>query len=64
MQIPISGVFLEDDCVQEPECMGTVEWGDGFVPDRSEDWNRAEPVCVKTLPMTYGARVRRARPKR
>ena len=47
-QIPIAGVYLGDD----------------FVPDLYDDWTEEPVVEPKTLPMTYGARVRRSHIKR
>lgn len=59
-QIPISGVFLDDDFVPEREEEEDVDPEDGFVPDISDDWKEEELVQAKTLPMTYGARVSRS----
>ena len=63
-QIPISGVFLDDDYVPEREEMFSADPEDGFVPDLYDDWKEDKLIEAKTLPMTYGVRVRRAHPKR
>ena len=60
-QIPISGVFLDDDFVPEREAEPEeVDLDDGFVPDLFDDWKNEEIVQAKTLPMTFGVRVRRS----
>jgi hypothetical protein len=60
-QIPISGVFLDDDFVPEQEAEPEEDDpDDGFVPDLYDDWKDEDIVHAQTLPMTYGARVRRA----
>ena len=65
-EIPISGVYIDDDYVPEREDDEALEVDleEGFVPDLSDDWKAEELVEAKTLPMTYGARVRRNHPKR
>ncbi len=63
-QIPISGVFLEDDFSPEREDGKAIDLEDGFVPDLYDDWKNDKLLQVKTLPMTYGARVKRTRQKR
>jgi hypothetical protein len=63
-QIPISGVYLDDDYVPEREGADVDDPEDGFVPDLFDEWKEESVVEAKTLPMTYGARVRRAHPKR
>lgn len=63
-QIPISGVYLGDDFVPERETAFSGELDDGFLPELFDDWEKASVVEAKTLPMTYGMRVRRAHPKR
>ena len=62
-QIPISGVFLDDDYSPERLDGSKVDLDDGFVPDLYDDWKDEDIVHAKTLPMTYGARVRRAHQK-
>ena len=57
-QIPIAGVFLGDDYVPEPEGE-TLDPEDGFVPDLYDDWKEDTLVEAKTLPITFGVRVRR-----
>lgn len=60
-QIPISGVFLDDDFVPEREAeQEEADLDDGFVPDLFDDWKDEEIVQAKTLPMTFGVRVRRS----
>lgn len=60
-QIPISGVFLDDDFVPEREAEPEeVDLDDAFVPDLFDDWKDEEIVQAKTLPMTFGVRVRRS----
>ena len=64
-QIPISGVYLDDDYSPERKESSTVDLEDGFVPDLYDDWKDEEIVHAKTLPVTYfGERVRRTHPKR
>ena len=63
-QIPIAGVYLGDDFVPERETTPSVDLEDGFVPDLYDDWKEDPVVEPKTLPMTYGARVRRSHIKR
>ncbi|MEN6635942.1 MAG: hypothetical protein ABFC56_08835 [Clostridiaceae bacterium] len=48
----------------EREAESTVDLEDGFVPDLYDDWKDEEIVHAKTLPMTYGTRVRRTHEKR
>lgn len=62
-QIPISGVYLDVDFMPEREAQPTVDLEDGFVPDLYDDWKDEEIVHAKTLPMTYGTRVRRTHEK-
>ena len=63
-QIPISGVFFGDDYVSEREDSPSVDPEEGFVPDLYDDWQDEPLVETKTLPMTYGVRVRRNHAKR
>lgn len=63
-QIPISGVFLNDEFSPERETRQSVNLNDGFVPDLYDDWKQDAFVETKTLPMTYGVRVRRTHKKR
>ena len=63
-EIPISGVYLADDFTPERVEEDATESEESFVPDLCDDWKAEEPVEAKTLPMTYGARVRRAHTKR
>ena len=63
-QIPISGVFFGDDYVPESVDPTTIDSEDGFVPDLFDDWQEEALVEPKTLPMTYGVRVRRNHQKR
>ena len=63
-EIPISGVFLGDDYIEEREEGPFAADEDGFVPDLYNDWKAEALLETKTLPMTYGARVRRNHPKR
>jgi hypothetical protein len=65
-QIPISGVFLDDDFVpeREGEEQEEVDLDDGFIPDLYDDWKDEEIVHAKTLPMTFGVRVRRSHNRR
>lgn len=60
-KIPISGVFLDDEYTPERKDSVKVDLEDGFVPDLYDDWKDGEIVQAKTLPMTFGVRVRRAR---
>lgn len=61
-QIPIAGVYLDDDFSPENLVEISLEDDpdDGFVPDLSDDWKDDEIVHATTLPMTYGARVCRS----
>ena len=63
-EIPISGVYLVDDFTPERVEEVAAEPEEGFVSDLFDDWKEEELVEAKTLPMTYGARVRRNHPKR
>ena len=58
--IPISGVFFEDDYSPEGEKMSDVDFDDAYVLDSDESWKDGALFAVKTLPYTYYAsRVRR-----
>ena len=59
-EIPISGVFLNDDYLPEREEAVSVDLEDGYVPDLYDDWKNETMMEAKTLPMTYGVRVRRS----
>ena len=62
--IPISGVYLDDDFSPEPEGMFSEEIEDEYVLDADEDWKRSDLWSVKTLPESYyGERVRRVHKK-
>ena len=58
-EIPISGVYLVDDYVKEREEEPLAADEEGFVPDLFDDWKEEPLLEAKTLPMTYGARVRK-----
>ncbi len=57
--IPISGVFLDDDYSQEREGRVLPDLEEGFLIDSDESWKDEALFHVRTLPMTYGSRVRR-----
>ena len=59
-EIPISGVFLNDDYLPEREEVSSVDLEDGYVPDLYDDWKNETMMEAKTLPMTFGVRVRRS----
>lgn len=63
-QIPISGVFFDDDFSPERAQSTSVDFEDGYVLDSDESWKDGATLSVRTLPMTYGVRVRRAHKKR
>ena len=58
-EIPISGVYLDDDFVPGREEESAEEPEEGYVPDLLTDWKDEELVEAKTLPMTFGVRERR-----
>lgn len=57
-EIPISGVFFDDDFSPEEERPLSFDLEDGFLLDSDASWKDALTE-VKTLPKTYGARPRR-----
>ena len=60
LEIPISGVFLEDDFSPEGERISDVDFDDAYVLDSDESWKDGSLFDVKTLPHSYYAsRVRR-----
>ena len=63
-QIPISGVFFDDDFSPEGRAASTVDFEEGFVLDSDESWMDDALMHIRTLPMTYGTRVRRTHSKR
>lgn len=62
--IPISGVFFDDDFSREREEAVPVDFDEEFVPDSEASWEDERLIYARTLPMTYGVRVRRSHPKR
>ena len=58
-EIPVSGVFFDDDFSQEREEAVSVDFDDGFVLDSDNAWKDGPLFRARTLPMTYGVRVRR-----
>lgn len=62
--IPISGVYFEDDFSREGEEQASVDYDDGFVLDSEDSWKDESLIHVKTLPMTYAARVCRSHRRR
>ncbi|NLI54032.1 MAG: hypothetical protein GX417_06835 [Clostridiales bacterium] len=63
-EIPISGVFFGDDFSPEREDGVPVDFEEGYVLDSDESWKGDGLLRIRTLPMTYGARVRRTHKKR
>ena len=62
--IPISGVYLDDDFSPEPETLPD-EAEDSYVFDTDDDWKTSDLWQIKTLPECYYAeRVRRNHRKR
>lgn len=59
-EIPVSGVFFDDDFVPDREGDMELDIDEGFVLDSDEDWKEDALFHIKTLPMTYGTRVRRS----
>jgi len=60
LDIPISGVFLEDDYSPEGDISSKVDLDDAYVLDSDESWKNGAMFIVKTLPFSYCAsRVRR-----
>lgn len=60
-EIPISGIFFDDDFSPEGERPFFVDFEDGFVPDTDESWKAGALLEPKTLLNTYAARPRRRR---
>ena len=60
-EMPIAGVFFEDDFSPEKEGHGTEVLGEGYVLDSDESWKESPAFCCKTLPLTHGVRKRRRR---
>ncbi len=65
-EIPITGVFLDDDYVEEREALvsDSASLDEGFVPDLYDDWKNETLLEAKTLPMTYGVRTSQPHKKR
>ncbi len=60
LEIPISGVFLEDDFSPEGKPASDIDFDDAYVLDSDESWKDGSLFDVKTLPYSYYAsRVRR-----
>ena len=59
LEIPISGVYFDDDYSPEGETLLSVDPDDGFVLDTDENWKDGALYCVKTLPNTFGSRRKR-----
>ena len=60
LEIPISGVFLEDDYSPEGDGTTSEDIEEAYVLDTDDDWKDGPLFAVKTLPYTYYAeRVRR-----
>jgi hypothetical protein len=63
-EIPISGVYLDDDFSPEPVGDISDEVEEDYVLDTEEDWKKDDLWQVKTLPESYfGERVRRVHKK-
>lgn len=60
-EIPISGVFFENDFSPERAGEASPDLEDGYVLDSDESWKESSGLCYKTLSHTYGARLRRNR---
>ena len=59
-EIPISGVFFEDDFSPEgAEAFYSVNLEDGFVPDTDDSWKDGPLLEKKTLPYAYASRAKR-----
>lgn len=63
-EIPISGVFFDDDFSPERVWDEADIPDEGYVLDSDESWKDGSLFHIRTLPMTYATRVRRSRPKR
>ena len=63
-EIPISGVFFDDDFTEEREEAISTDDEDGLEPDLFDEWKNETIVDAKTLPMAFGERVRRTHKKR
>ena len=63
-EIPISGVFFDDEFSGEREGGAPADFEDGYVLDSDESWKDGALFHTRTLPMTYGIRVRRSHAKR
>jgi hypothetical protein len=59
--IPISGVFFEEDFSGEREGRYSVDFEDGYVLDSDESWKDGPLFHIRTLPQTFGVR-RRGKP--
>ena len=55
LDIPISGVFFEDDYSPEGDMSSAVEFDDAYVLDSDESWKDGPLVNVRTLPYRYYA---------
>ena len=62
-EIPISGVFFDDDFSADREGETAFDADDGYVMDTDESWRGGAMFRFKTLPFTFGNRVRRGHGK-
>lgn len=60
-EIPVSGVFFEDEFSPEKEKGGMVDFEEDYVMDLDESWKESARFHYKTLPKTHGVRKRRNR---
>ena len=59
-EIPISGVFFDDDFSSEREEEDySINLEDGFVPDADSSWKDGPFLEKKTLPLAYASRAKR-----
>ena len=63
VEIPISGVFLEDEFSPERENSAAPDLDDGYVLDSDESWREGFAFRLSTLPGAYASRAKRTRSK-
>lgn len=60
-EIPISGVFFDDEFSPEGEGGDALSFDDAYVLDQDAAWQSGSPFHLKALPNRFGVRRRRKR---
>ncbi|MCE5189269.1 MAG: hypothetical protein LLF75_08820 [Eubacteriales bacterium] len=59
-EIPVSGVYFDDDFSPEADRPQPIDFEDGFVLDSNDAWKEEGAfTSIRTLPGTFGTRLKR-----